>query len=181
MYKGVDKEEGREVAWNVIKLDRYPEGDVQKLIAEIGLLKDLDCPQIINLYHSWIDNDKRQVVFITELMTSGTLREYVLRLRAQECSNYHVRFVDRVGQVSLKVVKNWCRKILAGLHYLHTREPPIIHRDIKCDNIFINGNSGQLKIGDLGLATAKRNNCQSIIGIPFHIPLQCVLTRDRHT
>lgn len=27
----------------------------------------------------------------------------------------------------------------AGLHYLHTRPDPVIHRDLKCDNIFING------------------------------------------
>ncbi len=28
----------------------------------------------------------------------------------------------------------------AGLEYLHTRADPVIHRDLKCDNIFINGN-----------------------------------------
>lgn len=28
----------------------------------------------------------------------------------------------------------------AGLDYLHTRADPVIHRDLKCDNIFINGN-----------------------------------------
>ena len=27
----------------------------------------------------------------------------------------------------------------SGLNYLHTRPDPIIHRDLKCDNIFING------------------------------------------
>ena len=49
-------------------------------------------------------------------------------------------------------MKSWCRQILNGLKYLHTREPPIIHRDIKCDNIFIDATSGRVKIGDLGLA-----------------------------
>ena len=28
---------------------------------------------------------------------------------------------------------------LRGLNYLHTRPDPVIHRDLKCDNIFING------------------------------------------
>ena len=32
-----------------------------------------------------------------------------------------------------------CRQILNGLNYLHSHNPPIIHRDLKCDNIFING------------------------------------------
>lgn len=57
-----------------------------------------------------------------------------------------------------------------GLNYLHTRDPPLVHRDIKCDNIFINGSLGQVKIGDLGLATILNQSGammkQSIIGTP---------------
>lgn len=72
--------------------------------------------------------------------------------------------------MKLKVIKNWCVQILEGLKYIHTRDPPIIHRDIKCDNIFINGSSGQVKIGDLGLATNIVNYATatklSIIGTP---------------
>jgi WNK lysine deficient protein kinase len=53
------------------------------------------------------------------------------------------------------VVKRWLRDILKGLDYLHTRQPPVIHRDLKCDNIFINGQKGDLRIGDLGLSRRK--------------------------
>ena len=42
-------------------------------------------------------------------------------------------------------VKRWCRQILRGLEFLHANQ--IIHRDIKCDNIFINGATGDLRIG----------------------------------
>ncbi|KAJ6357958.1 hypothetical protein OIU78_005734 [Salix suchowensis] len=53
----------------------------------------------------------------------------------------------------IKAIKNrasW--QILRGLHYLRTHEPPIIHGDLRRDNIFVNGNNGEVKIGDLGLA-----------------------------
>ncbi len=40
-----------------------------------------------------------------------------------------------------------------GLGYLHSKAPPIIHGDLRCDKIYINGHSGEIKIGDLGLAT----------------------------
>lgn len=43
--------------------------------------------------------------------------------------------------------------MLLGLNYLHTKNPPIIHGDLRCDKIYINGHSGEIKIGDLGLAT----------------------------
>ena len=62
------------------------------------------------------------------------------------------------------MIKHWCKQILQGLEYLHTRDPPVIHRDIKCDNIFINGTitDGEVKIGDLGLATFSKNNEHSL-------------------
>lgn len=64
-----------------------------------------------------------------------------------------------------KVLRSWCRQILKGLQFLHTRTPPIIHRDLKCDNIFITGPTGSVKIGDLGLATLMRTSfAKSVIG-----------------
>ena len=66
----------------------------------------------------------RQVCFITERITGGSLLQYIKRINAP---------------LKQKVIKNWCRQILEGLDYLHTRPDPVIHRDLKCDNIFING------------------------------------------
>ncbi len=55
--------------------------------------------------------------------------------------------------MDVRAIKNWSKQILKGLAYMHHElVPPVIHRDVKLDNIFINGNSGEVKIGDLGLA-----------------------------
>lgn len=77
----------------------------------------------------------------------------------------------------MKAIKNWARQVLRGLVYLHSHNPPIIHRDLKCDNIFVNGNHGEVKIGDLGLATVmKQPIAQSVIGIFFFLPvIRCYL------
>jgi WNK lysine deficient protein kinase len=53
----------------------------------------------------------------------------------------------------MKAVKRMGRQILRGLQYLHSMEPPITHGDLRCDKIYVNGHSGEIKIGDLGLAT----------------------------
>jgi WNK lysine deficient protein kinase len=84
-------------------------------------------------------------------MTSGTLKMYLKRFK----------------RINIKVLKSWCRQILKGLCFLHTRHPPVIHRDLKCDNIFITGTTGSVKIGDLGLATLKnKSHAKSVIGTP---------------
>jgi WNK lysine deficient protein kinase len=70
----------------------------------------------------------------------------------------------RLKAIKPKVIRSWGRQILRGLHFLHTRSQPIIHRDLKCDNIFINGTTGLVKIGDLGLATLKRSDVKTVIG-----------------
>ncbi|KAK2645697.1 hypothetical protein Ddye_020900 [Dipteronia dyeriana] len=55
-------------------------------------------------------------------------------------------------RLNIRAVKHWFRQILRGLLYLHSLDPAVIHRDLNCDNIFVNGNQGKVKIEDLGLA-----------------------------
>ncbi|XP_058743856.1 probable serine/threonine-protein kinase WNK4 isoform X2 [Vicia villosa] len=88
---------------------------------------------------------------ITELFTSGNLRQYRKKHK----------------YVEMKAIKCWARQILQGLAYLHGHKPPIIHRDLKCDNIFVNGHQGEVKIGDLGLAIVMQQpTARSVIGTP---------------
>ena len=76
------------------------------------------------------------------------------------------RYRKRHKYIDDDVLKRWAWQILCGLVYLHGHSPPIIHRDLKCDNIFINGSQGVVKIGDLGLATLLRARTapQSVLG-----------------
>lgn len=88
-------------------------------------------------------------------------------LRAFEVIFYFlvIRYRKKHKNVDIKVIKDWARQILCGLVYLHSQNPPIIHRDLKCDNIFVNGNQGEIKIGDLGLATVMQQSpARSVIG-----------------
>jgi len=79
------------------------------------------------------------------------------------------RYRIKHKKVDIRALKKWSRQILSGLVYLHSHDPPVIHRDLKCDNIFVNGNQGEVKIGDLGLATILDNarSAHSIIGKEF--------------
>ncbi|XP_043934075.1 serine/threonine-protein kinase WNK2 isoform X9 [Protopterus annectens] len=153
VYKGLDTETWVEVAWCELQDRKLTKLERQRFKEEAEMLKGLQHPNIVRFYDSWemTLKGKKCIVLVTELMTSGTLKTYLKRFKVMKP----------------KVLRSWCRQILKGLHFLHTRTPPIIHRDLKCDNIFITGPSGSVKIGDLGLATLKRASfAKSVIGTP---------------
>lgn len=77
VYKAIDEALGVEVAWNQVRLNelmRSPD-DLQRLYSEVHLLSTLKHDSIIRFYTSWIDVDQKTFNFITEMFTSGTLRE----------------------------------------------------------------------------------------------------------
>ena len=73
VYKGIDTEEGIEVAWNVCHVG-VNKIEYMELSQEIQILKKVRHPNIIQFHDCWFQNN--EFIIITELMTSGTLREY---------------------------------------------------------------------------------------------------------
>lgn len=158
VYKGLDTETGVAVAWCELQDRKLSKGERSRFKEEADMLKTLQHPNIVRFHDYWENsvqlkngNKERKLILVTELMTSGTLKTYIKRFKV----------------VKEKILVNWCRQILRGLNFLHTRTPAIIHRDLKCDNIFITGTTGLLKLGDLGLATFKKASfVKSVIGTP---------------
>ena len=77
VYKGFDEEEGIEVAWNQVRVSELVSSkeERERLFAEIRVLKQLKHKNIMSFYDSWLENKGYTVNFITELFTSGTLRQ----------------------------------------------------------------------------------------------------------
>jgi WNK lysine deficient protein kinase len=151
VFKAYDTIKGIEVAWNEIDVSPFDSKIQEQIYKEIEILQKCNnqCVYIIKLYHNWIDNSREKIIFITEIATSGSLRE----------------FVNKVKNIKLRIIKKWTKQILYGIKFLHDND--IIHRDIKCDNIFINGNTGNIIIGDFGLAKNMENNItKTILGTP---------------
>ncbi|CAG9334949.1 WNK4_8 [Blepharisma stoltei] len=155
VYRGLDNDQGCEVAWNSISLKNLPVEDRTQIAEEVKLNRRLNHPNIVHFISAWTNPNKEELVFISELVTGGSLRQYLKKIKFPR----------------LKVIKSWCKGILLGLQYLHSQKPyPIIHRDLKCDNIFIMSNTGDVKIGDFGLSTIMRSKLQtSVLGTPEYM------------
>lgn len=153
VHKGFDRERGIEVAWSKIALSKLEVDSrlEEQLRREIELLKVIQCEHVVEMFDAWYDQRKDEFHIVTEILLSGSLKDYL----------------KRHGHVGIRVVQLWTRDLLKGLVYLHGQDPPIVHRDVKCDNIFIKGDIGKIKLGDLGLSTLKnRSSMSSVVGTP---------------
>ena len=129
------------------------------------MLKKLQHQNIVRFYDFWEETNprtnKKVIILVTELMVSGSLKRSVRthlphpHPHPSPSFSYIRKFKGQKEDKRINVMKKWCRQILKGLAYLHSRNPPVIHRDLKCDNVFITSHTGCVKIGDLGLATFK--------------------------
>jgi len=133
-----------------VNLKRLPENEVKKIHSETEVLAKLHHPNIIQFMDVWMADNEEELVFITE-KASGTLKA----------------FIERIHPVKPRMIRKWCRQILNALTYLHEQTPPIIHRDLKCENIFIDS-KGDVRIGDFGLSTTS-GNAQTLLGTPGFI------------
>nr|KAG5691479.1 hypothetical protein BaRGS_026254 [Batillaria attramentaria] len=139
-FLAMDVEEGVEVVWNEVQFSekRNFKAQQEKIRQVFDNLIQLDHPNIVKFHKYWTDTkgEKPRVIFITEYMSSGSLKQF-LKLTKKNNKTFQ-----------LKAWKRWCTQILSALSYLHSCDPPIIHGNLACDTIFIQHN-GLIKIGSV--------------------------------
>ena len=134
VYKGYDYNVAREIAWCEIRLNKNNlENAINKITSQINLLKSINEHQnLLKYINSWYDNSQNVYIIIEELCSGGNIN-----------SNYKY-----IRKPKLKLIKKWIKEILTALDYLHSNN--IIHHDIKCENIYLDRISGNLKVGCMG-------------------------------
>ena len=76
--------------------------------------------------------------------------------------------------------------LAAGVEYLHSFQPPLIHRDIKSENVLLVANEGvpwqraTAKLADFGEASEQRTSTMSQSGTPLYMAPE-VIAGDRYT
>lgn len=97
-------------------------------------------PNIVEFLGAAIKDVHSRPCIVMELM-DGNLRDFIKH------KNY---------QLPQKVIISIALDVAKGLSYLHGHYPPILHRDLKTDNILLKRETA--KIGDLGSAKFQQDN-----------------------
>lgn len=126
--------------------DENDEAVSQSAIAEANMIKSLDHPYIVRITDII---ELENVIYIVEDFVEGqTLGE----------------ILAKEGPQPQERVINWAIQLCEALEYLHTREHPIIYRDMKPANVMLrtegdNWENDKIKIIDFGIArTYKEEN-----------------------
>lgn len=133
VYRALNWNTGEAVAVKRIKLSDVPKkGDVDTIMMEIDLLKNLNHPNIVK-YHGFVKTQD----------TLNIILEY--------CENGSLHSICRkFGKFPENLVAVYLYQVLKGLAYLH--DQGVIHRDIKGANI-LTTKDGNSKLADFGVAT----------------------------
>lgn len=134
VFKALDQSTGQLLAVKEVLVNCADEDDnkfIQDLKNEVDILQGLQHPHIVRyLGHDYIDSC---LYMYLEHMAGGTVTQAL----------------QQFGVFEEILMADYSKQVLQGLEYLHTRDPPVVHRDIKGSNILL-GLDRKAKLADFG-------------------------------
>lgn len=146
----------------VISDDSTSKECLKQLNQEITLLSQLSHPNIVRYYGSEMGDESLSVYL--EYISGGSIH----------------KLLQEYGAFKEPVIRNYTRKILSGLAYLHGRNT--VHRDIKGANILVDP-KGEVKLADFGMAK-HITNCTSMLsfkGSPYWMAPEVVMNTNGYS
>ncbi|HQV69682.1 MAG TPA: serine/threonine-protein kinase [Thermoflexales bacterium] len=133
--------EGRKCAVKAVRIDANADASLvselqHQFSREASVLARLDHPNLPKVSDYFTENALDYLVM--DYVSGKDLKEIMDEARRSG------RFLSEVE------VMNWARQLCDALNYMHTQDPPVLHRDIKPGNIKLTP-SGLIKLVDFGL------------------------------
>ncbi|CAI9093956.1 OLC1v1029580C1 [Oldenlandia corymbosa var. corymbosa] len=128
---------GSDVAVKVYHGTEYNEETLLGYSQELDIMRRLRHPNVLLFMGAVCSNER--LALVTEFLPRGSL------YKAMHRSNQHLDTKRRL-KMALDVAR--------GMNYLHRRNPPIVHRDLKSSNLLVD-KSWTVKVGDFGLSKLK--------------------------
>jgi serine/threonine protein kinase len=150
VYRAQDVQTGQRVALKVFSLhyehNNAVEQELTRFLREIDIMQRLHHPHILPVLS--IGHDARYHWFVTPYCSLGSLADYMERRQR--------------APLSVQEACSFAIQVCEALHMVHTQDPPILHRDIKPQNLLL-ADETSLMLSDFGIA---------------HIMYQTHLTQD---
>ncbi|KAF9392231.1 Serine/threonine-protein kinase Nek2 [Podila verticillata] len=165
------KADGRILARKEIDYRKMSTQEKEQLVAEVNILKDLKHPNIVEFLERVIDRENCFIYILMEYCEGGDLASVIQRHKE-----------NRV-QIPEEFVWELMTQLIMALHECHygvivdpetkkTTPRPILHRDLKPDNVFLDAKKN-VKLGDFGLSRTLNNPqkafAQTYVGTPYYM------------
>jgi NIMA (never in mitosis gene a)-related kinase 1/4/5 len=154
VFKVSRKSDGQCYALKRVKLASLSIKEKENALNEIRLMASFSHPNIIAYKDSFIDENSNTLCIVMELAEGGDLMKRIVE---------HKKLGSNFPEFEI-----WSAlvQITTGLKVLHSAN--IIHRDLKCANIFIS-KEGTLKLGDLNVSKVnKMGLAYTQTGTPYY-------------
>lgn len=130
---------GSDVAVKVFFGNDYSEKTLLDYKTEIDIMRRLRHPNVLLFMGAVYSKENEKLAIVTEFLPRGSLFRTLHR-------NNQSLDIRRRLRMALDVAR--------GMNYLHHRNPPIVHRDLKSSNLLVDKN-WTVKVGDFGLSRLK--------------------------
>lgn len=157
VYKALDRETGRIFAVKKAPFDASGDKESAKFAAvlreELNICRDLRHPNIVSyLGH---EQGEHELYIFLDYMPGGSMSA----------------LLNEFGALQGATLMTAARGLVEGLCYLHTRSPPVVHRDIKGANVLVDLNFC-VKLADFGCSKCdvQTKSFTTIGSIPWMAP-----------
>lgn len=148
------KRDGKVYAMKRVNIGKLNKKEKESSLNEIRILASLSHPNIIGYKEAFFDEKTNTLNVVMEFAEEGDL-EKKIKNNLKKRLNFEE-----------ETIWKWIIQLLKGIKYLH--ENRIMHRDLKCANIFLMKN-GLVKLGDLNVSKfVKLGLASTQTGTPYY-------------
>ena len=154
VWKAKRLSDGKEYAMKKVKMGKLSEKEKQNALNEVRILASIQSPYIIGYKEAFLDDSSMTLCIIMEFAPGGDILHKIEK--------------HRKNRTSFTETEIWAAfiQMLRGLKILHDNK--ILHRDLKCANVFLAAD-GVAKLGDLNVSKVAKNDLvYTQTGTPYY-------------
>jgi len=155
VYKVKRISDGQEYALKKVKLPSLKPKEKENALNEIRILASLNHRNVIGYKEAFFDDASQTLCIVMEFASSGDLLKKIQDHK------------KKGGYIPEETIWSYFIQMLQGLRTLHNMK--ILHRDLKCANIFLADEGQTIKLGDLNVSKVTQQGlAHTQAGTPYY-------------